>query len=223
MTDFKRVRFAALNGFSGLMAALCGFAAVIVAYIYLGVFATTAHIAVTGKPWEWRWQGASASASGSTEWTTCTGEFQACTTQTRPVLGFDNAAPLVVGLGAATLPGVVLAYGLFQAGLCFIALARGRYLQRRTVSRLARFALAGLFFVIASPFAGHLGKMAATLTGKAIQLFSGDHLSATFFAVDTTVTGVQEILIPIYAITLTIIALVMVRAARIAEDHAQIV
>ncbi len=129
-----------------------------------------------------------------------------------------------LSLFVGALPLLALAYGLLEACRCFAAMAKGRFLARETVSRLTRFAIGGLLFVVLFP---HAGAMAAAVNeglGTALDVLTRQPqpISRTTHY-DFTVTGMSEWLNTIYALTLTVVALVMARASSIAEDHAQIV
>jgi|GEM_PF-2947926 len=192
--------------------------------IVAGLVIGTLYSMTTGSPLNWNLgDKANTSSSGSFQTTSkCIGPGATCATPQQPRLSATDMAPVVIGMTVAMLPGAILAYGLTQASLCFLALARGRYLQRKTVQRLTRFAFAGLIFVASQPISGVLGMIAATLTNEVIQaLTKGDGVKV--FTATSAFQGVSELLVGVYAVTLTIIALIMVRASRIAEDHAQIV
>ncbi|WP_291880206.1 hypothetical protein [Caulobacter sp.] len=148
-----------------------------------------------------------------------------------PILKPDTARPTLkayvsglIGKAVMQAPLAALAYGLFQACACFVGFARGRLLARRTVDQLVRFALAGLGFVLLSPFAAKLGGLATDGSRKLMDIVTGDR--SVLFSVSTytaSYAGVSNVLTVIYAVTLTLIALIMVKAAAIADDHAQIV
>lgn len=223
----SRWRDAGLRGFSGLMALLCGLCGVLLAIAITATLTSGAYSHLTGKTVDWN-RGkpdSQITLRSSLNKTACSptakGGANCRAVTARPSLG--EAAPFIAGSLIAALPGLALAYGLMQAALCFAGLTSGAYLQAKTVSRLKKFALAGLAFLFANPIAGFLGKMVAYLTYHAIQLASGKDGFVWFGSFERTYEGVNDLLAPIYAVTLTIIALIMVRASRIAEDHAQIV
>jgi len=215
-----------LRGLSALMAAFCGFATLLTALIMIGLFASTAIGASAGKPLNW---------SLSSHGVSTHGNFEVGATTTCPTLpnGVCNEAissprveifaPLIVGMGGALLPLAALVYGLSQACLCFLGMARGYFLHPRTAARLTRFAVGGLVFVLGTPFSGVIGRLFAGQTHRIIDLITGDKSFAFFSSFGTAYSGVTGVLTAIYAVTLTVIAVVMVKASTIADDHAQIV
>ncbi|PVM91903.1 hypothetical protein [Caulobacter endophyticus] len=221
----RNLRNASLRAFCGAMAAACALASLAMAFVMIGSFVAVTYAMTTGQNFQWNRTAPSASVSVQGQSTTCAKGATTCETTPLKAFPVEAVAPSIVGFTVAFLPGAVLAYGLAEACLCFFAFARGRYLQRRTTAQLARFAVAGLFFVVTAPMAGALAKGAGELTIKAIALASrdGGETTAQFTAFTTTFTGANGLLIGLYAVTLTVIALIMARAATIAEDHAQIV
>lgn len=129
-------------------------------------------------------------------------------------------------LGYAVLyaPLAALAYGLYQACACFVGLARGQLLARRTIDRLVRFSVAGLSFVLLAPHAGRIGGLVTDGSRKVMDFVTGDRTVLFSISVyNANYAGVNGLLTVIYAVTLTVIAVVMVKASTIADDHAQIV
>ncbi|KSB88394.1 hypothetical protein AS593_22720 [Caulobacter vibrioides] len=220
-------RDAGLRGFSGLMAAFCGLSGIVLAAMIAAGLASGAYSHLTGANVDWTKGKAETSVTlrSSLNKTICSpmpNGGAKCQKSTDGI-SLSEAAPSFFGSLVAATPGFALVYGLLQATLCFVGLASGAYLHRATVSRLKKFAVAGLIFLFANPIAGVLGRLAAYLTYHVIRVASGKDGFAWFGNFERTYEGVNDILVPIYAVTLTIIALVMVRASRIAEDHAQIV
>lgn len=215
-----------LRGLSALMATFCGFATLLTAVMLIGLFANTAIGVSTGKPLNW---------SLSSHGVSTHGKFKVRATTTCPTLPngicpkatsgprVQVFAPLIAGMGGALLPLAALVYGLSQASLCFLGMARGEFLQRRTAARLTRFAAGGLLFVLGTPFSGVMGQAFARLTHRIMDLIIGEKSFAFFSGFGTTYSGVTGVLTAIYAVTLTVIAVVMVKASRIADDHAQII
>lgn len=211
---------------SGGMAAFCGlFASVLTLAVVV--------MLVGGAISEWRGRsidyvvgGKLANASAkfeSARLESCaTDKAKLCPAVGRPEMkGYISARLASVVLNA---PLAALAYALFQAGACFVGLARGRALARRTVDHLVRFAVAGLVFVVLSPFAGLLAGWTAHGSRRLMDALTSD--SKVLFSVGSyaaSYAGVNSLLTIVYAITLTMIALVIIKATTIVEDHAQIV
>lgn len=215
-----------LRRVSGAMAIFCGFAA---AVLTLAVAASL----IGGAIAEWRGRPAAYAIGGNAAHVT--GKFsgvrlESCASDKAKLCPADHP-PEMKGymsgqLAAITLqaPLAALAYGLFEACACFVGLSRGRALARRTVDRLMRFSLAGLAFVLLSPCAGLVAgwvfegsrRLMDAVTNDNKLLFSVSHYTANY-------TGVSGLLTVIYAVTLTVIAVVMAKASTIADDHAQIV
>ena len=103
-------------------------------------------------------------------------------------------------------------------------MAKGRFLARATVSRLTRFAIGGLLFVVLFPHADAIATAVTAGLGTALDLLTqAAQPSSRSIEFKIRVTGMSEWLNAIYALTLTVVALVMARASSMAEDHAQIV
>ena len=130
------------------------------------------------------------------------------------------------------IPVLVLTFGLLQAGLCFMELAKGRHFAPATIRHLRNFAFAGLFFVVVSACVPLIYTLLANLifsidlhifTPKPIKHFT---MPAPYmppsFAIGSR-TNFAAFLIGIYAFTLAIIAALMTKASAIAEDNAQII
>ncbi len=226
-TDFRsRLRSGGLRGVSGVMAAFCGVAATLVfaftLILFVGVGAAMISASKTGET-AWR-SGAINLEARSQRQPPCPTLQAACPPSGASNLPAREIATLSLSLLVGALPLLALAYGLIEASRCFGAMAKGRFLARATVSRLTRFAIGGLLFVVLFP---HAGAMAAAVSqGLATALDVLTHAPQPIFRsthFDFTVTGVSEWLNAIYALTLTVVALVMARASSIAEDHAQIV
>ena len=220
-------RDAALRGFSGLMALVCGLAGVVLAFMIFAGFGSVTYSTLTGRSLNWSaGEKAEVSSSFERKATHCAGPEEKCREALPAIAPNTNARlalPMLSGMAAAMAPGVVLAFGLVQAGLCFLSLAGGRYLERKTVRRLTRFAVSGLIFVAANPLANLLGGVAAKLTTALLSFIAHEKAGTEFTQFHMKYTGAPDMLIGVYAVTLTVIALVMVRASRVAEDHAQIV
>lgn len=227
-TDFQsRLRTGGLRGVSGIMAAFCGVATALVfaftLILFVGVGAAMVSASKTGET-AWR-SGAVNLEARSQRQPPCPPPHQAACPPSGPSnLPAGEIATLSLSLFVGALPLLALSYGLLEASRCFGAMAKGRFLARATVSRLTRFAIGGLLFVVLFP---HAGAMAAAVSdGLATALDFLTHAPQPIFRsthFNFTVTGVSEWLNAIYALTLTVVALVMARASSIAEDHAQIV
>lgn len=209
-----------LQVLSGLMAAFSGLAAAIVGAMVIGFFASLTVGVVRDQPvaWSTAAKGVSASGDFSVRRTCATAGESDCAKPSAWVV-----APLVAGMAAALLPMAALAYGLSQACLCFVGMARARFLERRTASRLAHFAAGGLLFVLASPFSDGLARGAVGLTHRVIDLVTGQNTAMLVSSFGVSLSGVSGPLTALYAVTLTVIAGVLVKASRIADDHAQII
>lgn len=227
-THLPSWRDAGLRSFSGLMALVCGLAGIVLAVMIFAAFGSVTYSTLTGRSLSWS-AGEKAEVSSSFERKAmhCAGPEEKCQGASpaamEPNTNARLALPMLSGMAAAIAPGVVLAFGLIQAGLCFLSLAGGRYLERKTVRRLTRFAVSGLIFVAANPLANLLGSIVAKLTTALLSFIAHEKAVTEFTQFNMKYTGAPDMLIGVYAVTLTIIALVMVRASRIAEDHAQIV
>lgn len=209
-----------LRGLSGLMAVFCGLAATVLGVVAIAMVATVAIAAATDKPVHWNASSKAAAIRGDSDmYRKCLS--QRGTTCAKPSV--REIAPATVGTAASLLPMAALVYGLSQACLCFVGMARGRFLHRQTASRLMRFATGGLLFVLFSPLSATISRTAMGLTYQLIDVATGQKTIVLLSGYDATVSGVSGPLTAIYAITLTVIAVVMVKASTIADDHAQIV
>ncbi|PZR35408.1 hypothetical protein [Caulobacter segnis] len=215
-----------LRRVSGAMALFTG---IVATALTLAVVVSLIGSAISGwraRPVAWAVGGKTASVSAefdSTRQKSCTPGARALCPSSGPpdIKGYVSGQ---LGAAVLQLPLAVLAYGLLQACGCFFELARGRMLARRTVDGLVRFSMAGLTFVVLSPFAGGLAALVADGARKVMDLATGD--SSVFFSVSVfsaSYAGATGLLTVIYAVTLTVIAVVMVKASTIADDHAQIV
>jgi hypothetical protein len=212
-----------LRGISVGMAVFCGFVALM---LTISVVITLAGAAVSewsGKSTSWRASdpaGVASAAYNRTVLIICPAGAVRC----RPSRPPEIKPYISAMLGSLTLqvPLMALAYGLFQACACFVGIARGKLLARRTVDRLVRFAVAGLGFVLLTPFAGRLGGWVADGSRGLMSWATGDR-SFQVSAYTANYANVSGLLTVIYAVTLTVIAVVMVKASTIADDHAQIV
>lgn len=215
-----------LRGLSALMAAFCGFATLLTAVILISSVASAAIGASTGRPVNWSLSSNGASTHGKFKFgatTTCpTLPNSVCPPATKAPR-VENFAPLIAGMVGALLPLAALVYGLSQACLCFLGMAKGRFLHRKTAARLNRFAFGGLLFVLGTPFSGAVGRLFAGLAHGMIDLVTGQKSFWFSSGFGMTHSGVLGLLTAIYAVTLTVIAVVMVKASTIADDHAQIV
>ena len=208
-----------LRGLSLAMALFCGAAAAtIVALILLGSVVTSI-VSVTGRPLNVEAPHLSLQIPVSKRTFCYDGQCQELPT----AQSFSEEAPSFAGRSAALLPSALLAYGLVHACLCFVGIARGRHLAKATIRHLVKFALGGLLFLCLTPFASALSRLAANATFTLVNFTWAKRVSYVYDGSNMTLPILADALPPIYAITLTIIALVMVRAAHIAEDHAQIV
>jgi hypothetical protein len=219
------LRTRGLRGVSLFMATFCSFAtAVVFAFtivLFVGVGAAMVSASKTG---ETAWRSETITVQARSESQTCTPSRQTACQPGPASLSARLVALLALSLVVGALPLLALAYGLLEASRCFGAMAKGRFLARQTVARLTRFAIGGLIFVLLSPHAGAITGATYEGLGKAFDLLThaapGGSYSSHF---KFTVTGMSEWLNAIYALSLTVIAVVMARASSIAEDHAQIV
>jgi hypothetical protein len=224
--DFQsRLRTGGLRGVSGFMAAFCGLATVVVfvftLVMFVGVGAAMISASRTG---ETTWRSSSITLQARSQSQTCDPSRPTACSPGPASLSEQLVAPLALSLVVGALPLLALVYGLLEASRCFGAMAKGRFLARETVARLTRFAVGGLVFVVLSPHAGAMTGATYESLGRVFDLLThaapeGSYSSHFKF----TVTGASEWLNAIYALTLTVVALVMARASSIAEDHAQIV
>jgi hypothetical protein len=226
--DFQsRLRTGGLRGVSGFMAAFCGLAtAVVFAFtlvLFVGVGAAMVSASKTGET-AWRSGTINLEAKSQAQ-PACPPALHGACSPSRPAnLPAREIATLSLALLVGALPFQALAYRMLEACRCFMAMTKGRFLARATVSRLTRFAIGGLCFVLLFPHAGAMAGAVNDGLARALDLLTHapQPISrSTHFAF--TVSGVSEWLNAIYALTLTVIALVMARASSIAEDHAQIV
>jgi len=224
---WPRLRTNSLCGVSGVMAAFCGVATVLVfvftLILFIGLGAAMVSASKSGET-AWR-SGAIALEARSLRQPACPpARLAACPPASPAKLPAGDIATMSLSLFVGALPLLALSYGLLEASRCFGAMARGRFLARVTVSRLTRFAIGGLFFVVLFP---HAGAMAAAVNqglGTALDLLThAPQPTSRSSQFNFKVTGMSEWLNAIYALTLTVVALVMARASSIAEDHAQIV
>ncbi|MBI1682201.1 hypothetical protein [Caulobacter hibisci] len=211
----------ALRGFSGLMAGVCGLASVVLATVIVICFAAIMRTMTTGEPLHWD-PNRNISVSIESTYKDCPSGSAECKTITGSSMP-KSGVPAMMGIALVMLPSAILAYAFGQGAACFFSLARGRYLQRKTVTHLTHFALAGLIFVLASPFAELLGQAAASLMDGLVELLTHQPVETELNVIKATFKGAPGFLSGVYAVAMTIIALIMVRASRIAEDHAQIV
>jgi hypothetical protein len=213
-----------LRGVSGGMAVFCGLVALLLSVFLVSMASGNAIMMMTGKPVNWSHTTPVGGAHGNfhTKSRTCSGKPMKCRDNLKPIPA-KEWAPLTAGYATSLIPTVALTYGLFQACLCFVGMARARFLHRQTVSRLMRFAAGGLVFVLGNPFSGHMGRAAAVAVDWGIRLVTQDRGWSFFSGFPVKFAGLQGPLMTIYAITLTVIAVVMVKASTIADDHAQIV
>lgn len=223
----SRLRTGSLRGVSGAMAAFCGVATVFVfaftMIVFVGIGAAVVSASKTGET-VWR-SGAINLEARSQRQPPCPPAHQAACPPASPASpSASDIVTISLALLVGALPLLALAYGLLEASRCFGAMAKGRFLARATVSRLTRFAVGGLFFVLLFP---HAGAMAAAVNqglGTALDLLThAPQPISRSSQFNFKVTGMSEWLNAIYALTLTVVALVMARASSIAEDHAQIV
>jgi hypothetical protein len=224
---WPRLRTHGLRGVSAFMAVFCGVAtAAVLAFtlvLFAGVGAAMVSASKTGET-AWR-SGAVNLQAKSQRQAPCPAAPQAaCPPPIAANLPAPEIATMSLALFVAALPSLALAYGLFEACRCFGAMAQGRFLARATVSRLTRFAIGGLFFVVLFPHAGAMATAVNDGLGTALDLLTHAPQPITRSSdFSFRVAGMSEWLNAIYALTLTVVALIMARASRIAEDHAQIV
>jgi hypothetical protein len=206
------------------MAVFCGFVAMIVAGMVALSLVATAASDWSRKPVSWRvgQQGSFASAGvNRTVLVICKPGDAAMCKPTRPPEVKGYIANLLGHLTLA-MPLAALSYGLFQACAGFTGIARGQPLARRTTNRLVRFAVAGLAFVLLTPFIARLSGVIADSARKVMNLFTGDR-SFQVSAYSANYTEVSGLLTMVYAVALTLVAVILVKASRIADDHAQII
>lgn len=215
-----------LRSLSGVMAVFCGLATVLLGALLIGSFANAAIAMATGQPVNWSLSSKGGSVHGDFKMrqiTVCSPRPGRICPTASSARRLNNTAPLIAGLVAAQAPMAALVYGLSQACLCFIGMARGRFLHRKTASRLTRFAAGGLVFVLACPFSGAIGGAAAGLTYRLFSLLTGQKTLFFFSSVGASYSGISGPLTALYAVILTVIAIVLIKASIIADDHAQIV
>ena len=208
-----------LRGLSLAMALFCGVAAAAIVALVLFGSVMTSLVSVTGRPLNVELPHLSLQIPVSKRTFCYDGQCQELST----ARSFSEEAPSFAGNSAALLPSTVLAYGLVHACLCFVGIARGRHLDSGTIHHLMKFALGGLLFLCLTPFASTLSRLAAHATFILVNDTWAKRVSYVYDGSNMTLPILADALTPIYAVTLTVIALIMVRASRIAEDHAQIV
>lgn len=215
-----------LRGVSGVMAVFCGLVAVTLTLMVVVMLASTAITGWTAQPRSWQVGEGAASVSGHFDQKalkSCRpGEAALCPDPGPPKIKAYVSS--LLGYVVLHAPLAALAYGLFQACACFVGLAKGQLLARRTIDRLVRFSVAGLIFVLLAPQAGRIAALVADGSRKLMDLVTGDRsVLFSFSSYSVSYAGVNGLLTMIYAVTLTVIAVVMVKASTIADDHAQIV
>ncbi len=241
----RRAGAGGLLGLNGLMAGVCALASLIVGGLAVFLFASLL-LALAGAPLHppspWRLNSTVRTAS------CVTSSPDGCTPVYNPpaVSHLETANGVVdyrppaapkaparlsgAALGVAALalaigelPLFALAYGLARACLCFVEMAKGRFFAGRTVRHLRGFAVGGLIFVLGLPHAQALSSGAIRLCDQLAKWLTHGPHDGISASMNLSLTGVSNILITIYAVTLVVIAAVMVKASRLAEDHAQIV
>lgn len=205
----------------GGMAVFCGLVGTLVTVAVVILLIGEANFQWTGKPMAWRvgqpGSPVSAYASGKVS---CPPRVTRCGAAHKPEA--KHYVPAMLGQLALQAPLAALAYGLFQASAGFVGVARGQSLARCTTGRLVRFAVAGLSFVLLAPQAGRIGAFVADGSRKLISLATGDR-SYQVSVYTVGFENVTSLLTMVYALALTIIAVILVKASTIADDHAQIV
>jgi hypothetical protein len=226
--DFRsRLRTGGLRGVSGVMAAFCGVAAALVfaftLLLFVGVGAAVVSASTTGET-AWRYSMINLEARSQHQPPCAPAHQAACPPASPAKLPAESIAMMSLALFVGALPLLALSYGLLEASRCFGAMAKGRFLARATVSRLTRFAIGGLLFVVLFPHVETMAGAVNTGLGAALDLLThAPQPTSSSVEFKIRVTGMSEWLNAIYALTLTVVALVMARASSIAEDHAQIV
>jgi hypothetical protein len=208
---------------SGAMAVFCGVVGLVLALMVVTMLAGVAITDWNNKSGSWRIgsEGVASAGFERSVVTSCrSGEEPLCAPSGPPTI--KSYVSQLLGQLIVQAPLAALAYGLFQASACFVEIARGRMLARRTVHRLVRFSIAGLTFVVLAPQAGRIAGFVANGAYKLMSLIAGDK-SFSFSSFTTQYIGMHGVLTVIYAVALTIIAVILVKASTIAEDHAQIV
>ena len=133
-----------------------------------------------------------------------------------------------------SIPVFLLAGGLLEASRCLKGMAIGRYFETKTVKHLQNFANSGLFFIILPLFMPTSENIVLNLLNT-IQIFYWKlwppHLPFGIIFPDNFGFGFDSgliktfygFLICLYAFTMTMVATVMFKAAKIVKDHAEII
>lgn len=208
---------------SGAMSVFCALVGLVLALMVVALLAGGAIADWKNKSGSWRFGQEGVASVGferSVEQSCRPGEEPLCAHSNAPTV--KSYVSRLLGQLIVQAPLAALAYGLLQACACFAEIARGRLLAQRTVRRLIRFSLAGLIFVLFAPQAGRLAGFVADGAYKMMSLIAGEK-SFSFSSYTTHYIGMHGMLSVVYAVTLTIIAVIMAKASTIADDHAQIV
>ncbi len=131
-------------------------------------------------------------------------------------------------------PVFLLASGLMEASRCLNGLAFGRYFDSATLKHLYNFALSGLFCVLLPLCMPVIYNIISFLTNSTEQIYwkiwppEGSYSITSFNPWKMTVpTGDLKLfygfMICLYAFTMTMVATVMFKAAKIVKDHAEII
>jgi hypothetical protein len=245
---WSQVAEGGLFSLNGAMALFCGLMAVLFG-LFLAIFLVGSIIVQLGLApdgncsWNWGKPGAATTAHAEARLTqtpatvtnttceTINGGKLACKTATRPMRPEDVKPDLVrdvlnwLYIPICTVPLAALVFGLAQASACFVGLARGRYFERTTVRQLRNFALGGLIFMLVFPNVNAIGDSIVGGVDMIVNALEPKGVSVHHATGRTSfdIAGFAAALPVIYALTLSVIAWVMAKAAAIAEDHAQIV
>lgn len=136
-----------------------------------------------------------------------------------------TALGILLSGAAAVLPLAILIFALGQAGLSFLEVASEQLLTQRLARRTMRFALASLAFLIIAALSSAIAAGAMELFMDGFQIRDG-HTARSVLATPPTSLAFEPIyrwLTPFLAAALALQAAILVKAAAIAEDHAQIV
>jgi hypothetical protein len=242
--SIKNLRDNGMLGLSGVMAMLSAITATLIAmYVVLGLFTYVIALLPIVPPGQWSFIGINLNKPGTLDVKTCTSSSSSpdyCTVTTRPMTeeemtpSLENVSMNLASSAVTLVPLGILSWGLFQATFCFLNLSRRIFFSYRTVRGLRNFSLSNLFFVLFFPHVDWISTRIGNLIGSvASHLRTIQNGAPTAVAFSTAqgqfnvegLTGLDlSILVMIvYAVALTIIADVMMKASVIVDDHSQIV
>ncbi len=209
------LRSRGLQGLGGAMAVFSALAVLVLTFVAVVVLVSTLRDGAGDAAWPSLFSGFSKRTCPDFPGGFCPGWMRS--------LSYD-ARPTTLGSFAALAPIWALIYGLSFACLCFFEIAKGRFLAKRTVGFLKHFAVGGVLFVVATPFSGVIGRSVASFTHWMLHGSATATSYTAFSGFDVRFSGgFNSVLVGIFAVTLTIIAGIMVKASTIADDHAQII